>query len=123
MSVGIAIEIETARIGFVGSKSSALANSSVNVRLNERAVGSGSVSEPNAAAMCTEIRHIMETAADITAAVMEATTTAKSSAAIVMDWIVVKRMLAIAGPLLRTTRATIAPETPPTAKVFAEVMK
>jgi hypothetical protein len=60
----------------------------------------------------------MKTAAAVIMA--GALTTAKFSAAIVMDWIVVKRTLAIAGPLTRTTRATIDQETLHTATVSGE---
>jgi hypothetical protein len=126
MGVGIAIETETAPIGFAGSRSSAPENLSVNEQLSERANGSGS--DLDVVVMCTVIRHITEIAAGImeavTAAVTAAaTTTAKCSGAIATDWIEVKRTLAIAGLSIRITRATIDRAIPHTAMVSAEGTK
>ena len=123
MIVGIAIETETGTdpIGFVGSaKLNVNGQLSAHARQSEPANGSGSV--PNAVVMCTVIRP-GDNAAATTAEATAATTTAKCREATAMDWIEVRRMLAIGEPSIRITPATIDPATRHTATGSAEVMK
>jgi len=131
MIVGIAIETETETdpIGFVGSaKLSVNGQLNVHARRSEPANGSGSV--PDAVVMYTVIRPgeteaatTAEAATTEAATTAEATIIAKCREATAMDWIEVRRMLAIADPSIRIIPATFDPATRHTVKVSAEGMK
>ena len=122
MIVGIAIETGTDPIGFVGSaKLNVNGQLSAHARQSGPANGSGSV--PDAVVMCTVIRPGEIVAATTAEATAEASTIAKCREATAMDWIEVRRMLAIGEPSIRITPATIDPATRHTATGSAEVMK
>ena len=118
MIVGIETETGTDPIGFVGSaKLNVNGQLSAHARQSGPANGSGSV--PDAVVMCTVIRP----GEIVAATTAEATTIAKFREATAMDWIEVRRMLAIGEPSIRITPATIDPATRHTATGSAEDIK